>query len=465
MKQAATGSNSPNFSRPVPFREAFWTWVKVALYSFGGPAGQISVMHRLLVEEKRWISQDRFLNALNYCMLLPGPEAQQLATYIGWLLHKVPGGLIAGTLFVLPGFISILLLSLLYSGFQDTTLVQAFFYGLKPAVVAVIVAAVMQMGKRALKNGLMVGITVCAFVAISFLKVPFPLLILGAGLFGLVGAWGWPSHLNAVVWKSNSPPSHPSQQAVVRFSLTTVRPSWSRTFRVILVCCIFWFGPLIALRLTDANPVYRTQGTLFSKAAVVSFGGAYAALAYVGEEAVETYQWLDAGEMLDGLGMAETTPGPLIQVVQFVGFLSAYRSPGTLGPVAAGIWGSLITTWVTFVPCFLWIFVGAPYIESLRKNRFLATALSVITAAVVGVVLNLGFWFSIRTLFGQVVQFEGYGMQILVPVVSSIDPTALAISIGAAASLLIFRVGMFKTLVGAALTGSIYWLLMQGGTV
>ena len=470
--------------RPVPLREAFWIWVKVALYSFGGPAGQIAVMHRLLVEEKRWIGEGRFLNALNYCMLLPGPEAQQLATYIGWLLHRVPGGLLAGILFVLPGFTSILILSLLYAGFQESAPVQALFYGLKPAVLAVIVQAVSQIGRRALKNSLLMALAGASFVAIFFFGFPFPFLVLAAGLFGLLNSWMRTSRTDGMSEADRPPESEPSSKAPrmgvvagqsahpsrseefsLEVPLTTVQPSLSRALRVTLVCVFFWFGPLIALTLWSTNPIYLAEWTLFSKAAVVTFGGAYAALAYVAEEAVNTHGWLSTGEMLDGLGMAETTPGPLIQVVQFVGFMGAYRNPGTLDPVVAGILGSLITTWVTFVPCFLWIFVGAPSIESLRSNRSLSGALSAITAAVVGVVLNLGVWFSIRALFAEVHEVDGYGMRVLVPDLSSLDPVALSIALAALTGLFYFRTGMIKTLTASALAGWIYFLLFRSGGV
>ncbi|HET9227055.1 MAG TPA: chromate efflux transporter, partial [Thermoanaerobaculia bacterium] len=369
---------------PVPFREAVRVWLRVAVQSFGGPAGQIAVMHRILVDEKRWVDEPRFLHALNYCMLLPGPEAQQLAIYLGWLLNRTPGGLVAGILFVLPGFLSILALSILYAGFQETVLVTGLFFGLKPAVMAVVVEAVVRIGKRALRNRVMVGFAAAAFILIFFFEVPFPVIVVGAGLAGWLGGRFIPA---------------PEAEEV----RVHVKPSWGRAVRVLAVCLTLWIVPLLVLiGIFGREHVLVREGIFFSQMSLVTFGGAYAVLAYVGQQAVETYGWLTAGEMLDGLGMAETTPGPLIQVVQFVGFLGAFRHPGGLDPWTAAILGSLVTTWVTYVPCFLWIFLGAPYIEALRGKKGLSRALAGITAAVVGVILNLAVWFSLHVLFAEV---------------------------------------------------------------
>ncbi len=376
--------------------EATRTWAKVAALSFGGPAGQIAVMHRILVDEKKWISEERFLHALNFCMLIPGPEAQQLATYIGWLMHGLRGGLIAGGLFILPGVVSILALSLIYAEFQQTVAVQALFFGLKPAVLAIVFEAVLRIGKRVLKNHAMSVIAAVSFIAIFFFSVPFPLLVLSAGIIGYFGGKFAPERF--IVLKGHGGSSSTSD--ISDLHLAPVAPSWGRSLRVSAVCLTLWFAPLIALYYwLGPDSVYLQQGLFFSKAAVVTFGGAYSVLAYVAQQAVERFHWLEAPEMLDGLGMAETTPGPLIMVVQFVAFLGAYRHPGPLSPIAAGILGSAITTWVTFVPCFYWIFLGAPYIERLRGNRQLTAALSTITATVVGVVLNLAVWFALNTLF------------------------------------------------------------------
>jgi chromate transporter len=451
-------------SSPIPFREAVHVWVKVAANSFGGPAGQIAVMHRVLVEEKRWVSEGRFLHALNYCMLLPGPEAQQLAIYIGWLLHGARGGIVAGTLFVLPGFCSILALSLLYASYQDTHLVQALFYGLKPAVMAVVAEAVLRIGRRSLKNRVMVGLAAAAFVAIFFLDVPFPAIVLTAALAGYLGGRLLPRAFPA--------PAHEEEEKergaragervpVVDALAAQAHPSLARSAKVLLLCGALWAAPVVALlALRGPQDVLVKEGVFFSKTAVVTFGGAYSVLAYIAQQAVERYHWLAPKEMLDGLGMAETTPGPLIQVVQFVGFLGAYRNPGGLDPLLAGVLGSIVTTWVTYVPCFLWIFLGAPYVESLRRRRALATALAAITAAVVGVVLNLAVWFSLHTLFGRVEEVGRWGVRLQVPDWTTLDPGALLIAGAAAFALFRLRLGMIPTLAGSAALGLAYYLVV-----
>jgi len=323
----------------VRFGEAFWVWCKVACLSFGGPAGQIAVMHRILVEEKKWVSENRFLHALNYCMLLPGPESQQLATYIGWLLHRTAGGLMAGLLFILPGFLSILALSIIYAGYHDLTLVQGIFYGLKPAVVAVVIEAVMRIGKRSLTNRTMYWVAAFSFVAIFFFQLPFPLIILVAGVTGFVGGQFRPDIF--VVIKGHATKNDAaSELAISDHQAIAVRPSLARSIRVLAAWIPLWFAPIIGLWcFTGRDSVYTQESLFFSKASVVTFGGAYSVLAYIAQEAVGTHHWLQPGEMLDGMGMAETTPGPLIQVVQFVGFMGAYRDPGSLHPMTAGIIG------------------------------------------------------------------------------------------------------------------------------
>jgi chromate transporter len=447
----------------VTFREALGVWVRVALLSFGGPAGQIAVMHRILVEEKRWISENRFLHALNYTMLLPGPEAQQLATYVGWLLHRMRGGLVAGSLFVLPGFLSILALSVLYTGFQDLTIIQALFFGLKPAVMAVVAAAVLNLGRRALKNKLMVAIAGLAFIAIFFFNVPFPLIVLAAGLSGFLGGRIWEKQFLVVSGhKAAGGQGGDSDALIGDVTVASGRPSLTHSLRIVLVFGLVWFAPLAALAMYfGSEHVLVLAGIFFSKAAVVTFGGAYAVLAYIAQEAVQTYGWLQPGEMLDGLGMAETTPGPLIQVVQFVGYVGAYRNPGALDPFLAGILGSVVTTWVTFVPCFLWIFLGAPYIEHLRGNKSLSTALSGITAAVVGVVLNLAVWFSLHTLFGVVTETEIGAIRLYVPTWSTIDLASLAIAAGAFLALFRLKLSMLVTLAGSAAAGLLYYTFLR----
>jgi chromate transporter len=452
--------DSPSPPQSVTLREAFWVWVKVALLSFGGPAGQIAVMHRILVEQKRWISDRRFLHALNYCMLLPGPEAQQLATYIGWLLHRTLGGLIAGGLFVLPGFVSILALSILYAQYQELTFVQAIFYGLKPAVMAVVVEAVVRIGRRVLRNAVLVGVSAAALVAIFLFEVPFPVIIVSAAAIGLAGGRIWPEQFTAASPHKPSADGADAQPVIADVQATQRRASAASTARVAAVWLAIWLLPLGAIAwLLGREHVLVTQGVFFSTAAVVTFGGAYAVLAYVAQQAVETYGWLAPGEMLDGLGMAETTPGPLIQVVQFVGFMGAYRHPGTLDPLVAGLLGSIIVTWVTFAPCFLWIFVGAPYIERLRGSKLLSTALASVTAAVVGVILNLAVWFSLHVLFAKVEERHVGAVRLLVPDWRTIDPVALLIAAGALLAMLRFKRGMIETLVVAGVVGAAAYLL------
>ncbi len=422
--------------------EALRIWLKVAIHSFGGPAGQIAVIHRLVVDEKQWLSERRFLHALSYCMLLPGPEAQQLATYVGWVLHGVRGGLIAGCLFIAPGFLSILALSVLYAGYRDVGLVAGLFFGLKPAVMAVVFEAVLRLKRRALTEEFGVALAGAAFVAIFAFGVPFPLIVIGAALTGFL------YHRVRLQW---TVPPLPDADIV-----PSALPSLRAAGRTALVWLAIWLVPLAALvALLGPGHVFVREGAFFSRAAVVTFGGAYAVLSYVAQQAVDAYQWLGPGEMLDGLGMAETTPGPLIQVVQFVGFIGAYRNAGGLNPMTAGIVGSVVTTWVTFAPCFLFIFVGAPFVEYLRGNRPLNAALAGITAAVVGVVLNLAVWFSLHTLFGEVRPLDVGVGQLLIPEPTTLDWRAAVIAVGAMVAMFRYKVGMIPTLGGAALAGVI----------
>lgn len=450
------------FRHTITFSEATKVWIKVAINSFGGPAGQIAVMHRILVEEKKWVSENRFLHALNYCMLLPGPEAQQLATYIGWLLHRTKGGLVAGILFILPGIISILILSILYAKFQQTSFMQALFFGLKPAVMALVVEAVFRIGKRALKNAVMVSLAAVAFVAIFFFDLPFPLIVLSAGIIGFVGGKFWEEKFYVIKGTVASQNDEPQIFAISDTSVAVARPTFMRSVRVAAIWLTLWFVPLgILIAVRGWDDVLVKEGIFFSKAAVVTFGGAYSVLAYIAQQAVNTYGWLRPGEMLDGLGMAETTPGPLIMVLQFVGFMGAYRHATDLDPLVAGVFGSIITTWVTFTPCFLFIFLGAPYIEYLRGKKSLSTALSGITAAVVGVILNLAVWFSLHTLFGALNEVNSMGMQLLVPEWGTLDIAALAIAVGAFVALFHFRWSMIPTLAGSAGVGLLYHLLFR----
>jgi chromate transporter len=447
----------------VPFGEAARVWLKIGLTSFGGPAGQIALMHRILVEERRWIGEARFLHALNYCMLLPGPEAMQLATYVGWLLHRLKGGLVAGILFVLPGFFVILALSALYAGYNDAPAVAAAFYGIKAAVLAVVIEALIRIGRRALTHPLAYVLAAAAFVAIFFLSAPFPLIVLAAAALGPVlarlapgafaerrggagGADGPPAVIDAMIEAGRAP---------------HIRPDPKRLFGVTLGFGALWLIPVAALWAALGSASVFTQiGVFFSKMAVVTFGGAYAVLAYVAQQAVETYGWLGPGEMLDGLGLAETTPGPLILVLEFVGFIAAFREADGLAPMLAGLFGAALAVWVTFVPCFLWIFAGAPYVEALRGRKGLTAALAAITAAVVGVILNLAVWFSIHVLFGQVREEQVGALRLLLPDPSSLDPVALLLALAALVALLRFRLGMIQVLAGAASLGLIWRLFI-----
>jgi chromate transporter len=452
-------SKSDTASHGVSLREAFRVWLQVAMLSFGGPAGQIAVMHRIIVEERKWVSESRFLHALNYCMLLPGPEAQQLATYLGWLMHRTLGGIMAGGLFIVPGIISIMVLSYVYALFGNVGTVAALFFGLKAAVLAIVLQAVVRLGKRALKNRVMLFISAAAFVAIFFFNIPFPRIILTAALIGFVGArMGRPEFAlggRHAVGGGASAGDSLLGEAPVDHAKTAIRQS----VQIAVIWLAIWLAPvLILLGTRGTGNVFAQIAFFFSQMAVVTFGGAYAVLAYVAQQAVHSYQWLQPGEMLDGLGMAETTPGPLIMVLQFVGFMAAFRESGTLPPVVAGTLGGLLATWVTFTPCFLWIFVGAPFIENLRGNKALTGALSAITAAVVGVILNLAIWFAIHTLFREVVALRADGFSFEAPVLATVDPWALGLSVAAALAIFRFNAGMLQTLAACSAAGIALYL-------
>lgn len=442
-------------ARAVSFMEATRVWLRIAVLSFGGSAGQIAVMHRILVEEKRWLSERRFLHALNYCMLLPGPEAQQLATYSGWLLHGVRGGLAAGTLFVLPGFFSILVLSTLYAGFQDVDAVQALFFGIKAAVLAIVVQAVVRIGARALVNGYMYAIAAGAFVAIFFFDLPFPLIVALGGVAGLVGGRLAPTRFHALGEDgADAEPPLPNGAG------QHLRASAGRVLRTAAVWLALWWLPVLAIvALLGPAHVFAQIGLFFSKLALVTFGGAYAVLAYLAQEAVQGYGWVQPGEMVDALGLAESAPGPVIKVVQFVGFMAAFREPGMLDPFAAGVLASLLAAWVTFVPSFLWIFVGAPFIESTRNRALLGAALSGITATVVGVVLNLAAWFALHVLFGAVDETRIGALRLYVPDMSSLEPAAAVLTLAALVATLGLRIGMLPVLAASALLGAGYYYL------
>lgn len=457
-------SSAPADERPhaVSLGEATRVWARVAALSFGGPAGQIALMHRIVVDEKRWIGEHRFLHALNYCMLLPGPEAHQLAIYIGWLMNRTLGGLIAGALFVLPGFVSILALSYVYAAFGNVSFIEGLFFGLKAAVLAVVMQAVFRIGSRALKNGAMLAIAGAAFVAIFFFRVPFPLIIVAAGLIGFLGGrsgsaffrigGGHKAAGGAILEDRDSllgeeTPPH-------------ARPNLAWSLRISSVLAALWLLPVALLLLTlGPDNVFSKIGLFFSQMAVVTFGGAYAVLAYVAQEAVQNFNWLKPGEMLDGLGMAETTPGPLIIVVQFVGFMGAYRDPGPLSPMTAATLAAVLTSWVTFLPSFLWIFLGAPFIEKLRGNPALTGAMSAITAAVVGVILNLAIWLGLHVLFQEINEHRFGPLVLDIPVLSSIDVASLCLTAIAVLALFRLKLSVITALAICSL-GGIAWRLL-----
>ena len=429
----------------VPFRSAARAWFAISLQTFGGPAGQIAVMQRALVDERRWIGQRRFLHALNYCMLLPGPEAHQLAIYTGWLLNGLRGGLVAGVLFVLPGLVALLALSAVYVGLGDTTAVAALFTGLGAAVVAVVAQAVVRVARRALTHPLLVGVAVAAFVALAAFGVPFPAVIAIAALAGWFAARRVPSPVGTGSHggaRDDAPPPLIADDA-----LHAEVPSTARTLRTLAAGLVVWGGPVVLVALlTGTASVYTTQGVFFAGTALVTFGGAYAVLAFVAQQAVQTYGWLSAGDMVRGLALAETTPGPLIMVVQFVAFLGAHADPDPLSPWTGAVVASLLVTWVTFVPSFLFILLGAPYIERLRGNRALAGALAGITAAVVGVIANLAVYFALSTLFAHTVRFDGGPLALQVPDPATLRPVPLAVGLVAAVLLFAARWPVLRVL-------------------
>ena len=396
---------------PISFREAFAFWLKLGFISFGGPAGQIAIMHRVVVDEKKWIEESRFLHALNFCMLLPGPEATKLATYIGWLMHGTRGGLAAGILFVLPGALVMLALSVLYALGRGFPAVEGALFGIKAAVLVIVVEALIRIGKRALKTHALIGVAAAAFIGIFFLAIPFPLIVVAAALTGFF-----------------------ITRAPVGTGVEPVPGRWRHAAIALVTGLALWWTPVAAAALLlGAQHVLVDIGLFFSKLAVVSFGGAYALLAYMAQQAVETHHWMSAPEMVDGLGLAETTPGPLILVTQFVGFLAGYRDPAPFAPLGAGIAAAALTTWVTFVPPILFIFAGAPFIEQLRANQRLSGALAAITAAVVGVILNLTVWFALHVLFGQVTETQWGPLRWY-----AFDPLALDLKVAALALLAAF---------------------------
>jgi chromate transporter len=437
MATIATGA------RPS-FGEAFLVWLKIGCINFGGPAGQIALMHRILVDEKKWIDEARFLHALNFSMLLPGPEATQLATYVGWVLHGVRGGLAAGILFVLPGALVMLGLSLLYALGRGLAAIDGALFGIKAAVLVIVIEALIRIGRRSLKTNLLAAVAAAGFVGIFFFALPFPAIVIGAALIGFFVARENPERL---ALQNDGTRTEAAPPGALRHAIM-----------VIIIGLVLWFSPIaLAVLLLGGNHVLVAIGVFFSKLAVVSFGGAYALLAYMAQQVVETHGWMTASEMVDGLGLAETTPGPLILVTQFVGFIATFRNAAPFSPVAGGILGAALTTWVTFVPSMLWIFSGAPFIEQLRANRQLAGALAAITAAVVGVILNLSVWFALHVLFGKVTEMRAGPLRWY-----AFDPLALdlrATALAAIAAVLAF--GLHRSLIEVVVAMAALGVIVQ----
>jgi chromate transporter len=443
-----------NQGREVSLGEALRAWAYVSLNSFGGPAGQIAVIHREIVERRGWIDEKRFLHALNYCMLLPGPEAQQLATYIGWLMHGIRGGLIAGALFVLPGVIALLTLSIAYVAFSDLTVVQALFYGIKPAVIAVVAAAVVRVASRSLKGAIHYAIAAGAFVAIFFLDLPFPLVIIAAALIGVVA--GRRAVTNA----------HGAADTDAGDDVPMTRPQARKPLLALVLGAALWVTPtVVAFAVLGRDHIFTQLTLFFSFAAVVTFGGAYAILTFIAQQAVDVYGWLTARQMVDGLGLAETTPGPLIMVVQFVAFLAAFAIPNGLDPVVAGTVGGLLVTWVTFVPSFTFIFAGAPYAEYVRRRPAASAALGGISAAVVGVIANLALWFSLQTLFAVTGELHVGPLRLHTVDLASLDVFGLGLAIASYVALTRLKWPLLGTLAVSAAVGFVYFLVFRAPAV
>jgi chromate transporter len=453
MQASEPGPARWSGSDVVPLREATRAWFLVSLQTFGGPAGQIAVMQRMLVEERRWIGQQRFLFALSFCTLLPGPEAQQLATYVGWLLNGIRGALVAGVLFVLPGMVALLALSAIYVGYGDTSAVEAVFVGLGPAVIAIVVQALVRVGRRALTHTWQVSVAVCSLIALALFALPFPIVIAGAALVGwLVGRSTTGVQLRPTVESETD-----LEPLISDSALHHERPTRRHSLMVLTVGLLLWCTPVLAAAAWfGSDSVFVEQGKFFSSAAVVTFGGAYAVLAYVAQQAVNNYHWLSGSQMVHGLALAESTPGPLIMVVQFVAFLGAYNNPGSLNPWVAAVLASLLTTWVTFVPSILFVVLGAPYVERLRSNRSLSAALSGITAAVVGVIANLALYFALHTLFSTTEQHTWGPIRAALPIPGTVALSAVMIT--ALGFLMIFRLrwSVLRTLGVCALAGVVW---------
>jgi chromate transporter len=457
----APGSRNVAGQDMLPYRDAFRTWFAISLQTFGGPAGQIAIMQRILVDDKRWIGQRRFLHALSFCTLLPGPEAQQLAIYIGWLLNGVRGGLTAGILFVLPGVVALMALSAVYVSTGGSAAVTAVFAGLGAAVLAIVVQAVARIGRRALGHPALIALAVGAFIALWFFGVGFPVVVAAAAAIGwALGRWA-PNAVRATerggVADDGPPPLIPDD------ALHSERPSSRHAIKVVVVGLVAWAVPVVAaVALTGRHSVFSEESLFFSGAALVTFGGAYAVLAYVAQKAVEVYGWLGPGEMVRGLALAETTPGPLVMVVQFIAFVGAYRDPGALSPWVAATLAALLTTWVTFVPCFVFIFLGAPYIERLRGNQAVSAAMTGITAAVVGVIANLAVYFAVHTLFGATTTTTWGPIHLTLPQLDTVRPVEMTIAVVAAVVTFGLRWSVLRTLGLCALLGLMSGLIPLG---
>ncbi len=442
---------------PVSLREALRVWAYIGINSLGGPAGQISVMHREVVDRRRWISDGRFVHALNYCLLLPGPEAQQLATYLGWLMHGVRGGVAAGALFILPGFVVMLALSVIYVVFGSVTWVSGLLFGLQAAVVALVLQAMVRIARRTLHGPALICIAIASFIALFLFALPFPLVI------ALAAAAGWLMGRARPLWiDRNAGLDTPVKDTdVLLADDMAVSPANARRARnAALAALVLWLVPVVVLVLVlGTSNLYAQQALLFSKTAVITFGGAYAVLTYIAQQAVQNYHWLSMGDMATGLGLAETTPGPLLLVLEFVGFVAAYEHPGVLPPLVAGLCGATLTVWVTFLPCFFFIFIGAPYVERLRHNRALRHALTGLGASVVGVIGNLAVTFAIATAFAQVNRTSWGPFSVELPLVSSVKYASLAISVVALVLVFGLKQSTLRILATCAALGLVVALL------
>jgi len=424
----------------VTFRQAVRVWAYIGFNSFGGPSGQIAVMHRELIDQRRWVSERRFVHALNYCMVLPGPEAQQLATYIGWLMHGVRGGVTAGGLFILPGFVAMMALSIIYAVWGSVTAVSGLLAGLQAAVIIIVIQAFVRISRRILTTVVLRAVAALSFIAIFVFGIPFPIIIIVAGLLGYFLARTGRAPQEAA--RAEDEP-----QALLRDDVTIERAHHRSAMKAAICFAVLWAVPVVLLVLVlGTDSVFTQEALFFSKAAVVTFGGAYAVLGYVAQQAVDHYGWITTADMATGLGLAETTPGPLIMVVQFVGFLGAYDNPGSLPPLVAGMLGAIVTVWVTFIPCFLFIFLGAPYAERLRENAHLSHALTYISAAVAGVILNLAVWFALNTMFTESTPESWGPIKVSLPVLSSVDGAAIAIALVAAVLVFRFKMSTLRVL-------------------